>query len=102
MSEILGELAEEVAVDLRSGLGCVDGKVCCLSDREGRWQKCSDEPQTEQNSTHHAFLLETRVMTDSMAEGKSGTLQPGIQSPVGSPYLALLTIEVRHWMRQVK
>jgi hypothetical protein len=34
MSEILGELAEEVAVDLRSGLGCVDGEMSALSGRE--------------------------------------------------------------------
>ena len=34
MPEILRELAEEVAVDLRSGLGCVDGEMSTLSRRE--------------------------------------------------------------------
>ena len=41
MSEILRELAEEVAVDLRSGLGCVDGQVSGLRGHERRNQNRS-------------------------------------------------------------
>jgi hypothetical protein len=41
MSEILGELTENVAVNLRSSLGSVDGQMSCLchQERRGRDQK---------------------------------------------------------------
>ena len=52
VSEILRELAEEVAVDLRSGLGCVDGQMrgLCCHKRHGRNQQQNRDARDEANA----------------------------------------------------
>src|SRR5580658_6784801 len=52
VSEIFRKLAEEVAVDLRSGLGCVDGQMRRLPSHEGhgRNQQQNREARDESNT----------------------------------------------------
>src|SRR4029453_13189336 len=58
VAEMLGELAENVAVDLRSGLRRVNREYNLLGGCEGRSESHSDQCETDRQCTHdNSFLF---------------------------------------------
>jgi len=103
MSEILRELAEEVAVDLRSGLRCIDGQVSCLCVDDGRNIIAAMKPKPSRGQRITSFSLgQERWQVEWSKEDVVHSDRGNTTASFLSPLLELSTIETRHKMRQAK